>query len=170
MINENANGRFPSYSTQLIQPLMGPSRISAADKQGLVLNFFYYPTLINSLFSWPNTPVGHCPIFVMAPWETVVGKSRNLWRNNHTFLIHLIAYLPYYAWGIPEKYGKRKIQRATPQLMEGWNNRLPIGRSSRDPTREKQPGRGSYRKKVSPVAGAGRGHSSETRGPQTSHI
>jgi len=53
--------------------------------------------------------------------------------------------------------------------MEGWNNPLPIGRSIRDLTLKKQPGLGSGRKKVSPVAGAGRGHSSETRSPQTTH-
>jgi len=53
--------------------------------------------------------------------------------------------------------------------MEGWNNPLPIGRSIRDLTLKKQPGLGSGGKKVSPVAGAGRGHSSETRSPQTTH-
>ena len=36
-------------------------------------------------------------------------------------------------------------------------------------TLKKQPGLGSGRKKVSPVAGAGRGHSSETRSPQTTY-
>ena len=31
------------------------------------------------------------------PWQIAVGKGRNLWRNTYTFLIYLIAYLPYYA-------------------------------------------------------------------------
>jgi len=56
---------------------------------------------------------------------------------------------------------------STSSKMVGWNNPLPIEQAQEVELRKQGPRLGGLRKKVYPVAGPLRGHSSETLGPWT---